>query len=333
MKKSPLDMEYDELNALLTMLLRHEQLPVTITYQGSKITYHRPQRFRILLKAVFRLAKVQLFYMQYMRHKINSLKKTGGIFQELKKTRCLKNQRTYLYLSTIGLTDLTRHLGGRFNNKLFAHFCIATMLYDASFDIPRCRKYLRDFDTMIMNHRRIESSDSYLSIFQASVDYLEQRLGASAFTRFMNLVQIEHISQLMSIYQIADKPPSKQDLMKITFAKGGISALALMYLMIPSMKTQEKKAIYALGGVLQIIDDISDIAEDAHIGIQTLPNLKLLTYDELKQLYYGTVNNLIDQCNMDPTQPNGTLDMLCWFADIILEKRYKSFAQAQKQIQ
>ena len=96
-----------------------------------------------------------------------------------------------------------------------------------------------------------------------------------------------------------------------------------------NLKEIEKKAIYELGAVMQLIDDISDIKEDLKIGIRTLPNQRLLTFQELKQLYFGTVNSLMDNCGMDSHQPNGTLDMLCWFADIILEKRYKSFAQTQ----
>ena len=61
-----------------------------------------------------------------------------------------------------------------------------------------------------------------------SVDYLRDVLGKKAFEKFMNYVKIEHISQLMSIYQLSDKGNSKEDLMKITFAKGGISGLALI---------------------------------------------------------------------------------------------------------
>jgi len=321
-------MNYPELENMLDSLLKTEGLSSTIEYRGDHINYGRRRRLWLLLKAVYRLLNAQLFYMSYIRGKIHRLKKTGSVYSDLKKTRCLKQLRTYLYLSKIGLTDLATQIGGRFDDKLFANFAIATMLYDASFDIPSCRKYLNSFDAAIMEKKQVNTNDVYLAVFQECVDYLNHALGKQAFEQFMNLVKIEHISQLMSIYQLSDKATSKEDLFKITFAKGGISALALLHLMTPKMKEQEKKAIYDLGAVMQLIDDISDIKEDLKIGIQTLPNQKLLTYEELKQLYFGTINNLIDQCNMDPHRPNGTLDMLCWFADIILEKRYKPFLQA-----
>ena len=327
MNKSPLEMDYSELNALLDSLLAAEQLPTMINYKGTSINYERRQRIRILLKAVVRLFKVQFFYSSYMKNKIQHLKTTGDTFIELKKTRCLKNLRTYLYLSKIGLTDLASSLGGRFNDKIFADFAIATMIYDASFDIPVCRKYLKAFDEDIMIQTAIQPTDTCLKVFVECSDNLREILGDQAFQIFVHYVQIEHASQLMSIYQQSDKKTTKEDLMKITFAKGGISGLALMHLMVPTMNAQQRKAVYELGAVMQIIDDISDIKEDLKAGIQTLPNQKLLTFEELRELYYGTINNLIEQCNLNPHQPNGTLDMLCWLADIILEKRYKRFME------
>jgi len=86
--------------------------------------------------------------------------------------------------------------------------------------------------------------------------------------------------------------------------------------------------MYELGAVLQLIDDISDINEDKISGIQTLPNQKLLTYNELKQMYCGTINNLIEKLDIDPSKPNGSLDMLSWFSDSMLERRYRPFFES-----
>ena len=144
----------------------------------------------------------------------------------------------------------------------------------------------------------------------------------------MNFVKIENVSQLMSIYQVSEEKVSKDILFKITFSKGGISALALTYLMVPKLNENEKKAIYELGAAMQLMDDISDIDEDLKSGIQTLPNLKLLNYEELKKLFQGTVNNLIEKCKMNPNHPNSTLDMLCWFSDFFMERRYRTKLEA-----
>ena len=199
------------------------------------------------------------------------------------------------------------------------------MLYDAAFDVPMLRGYLKYFDAYVMNNESIESKDRYLALFNECMDYLRCILDKNTFKTFKKYIKIEHVSQVMSIYQSSDKPTSKDELMKITFSKGGISGLILMYIMAPQMKKQELKAIYELGAVLQLIDDINDMDEDLRVGIQTLPNQKLLSYQKLKQLYNGVVNNLIDKCGINSNEPNATLNMLCWFGKIMLEKKYAHF--------
>ena len=129
----------------------------------------------------------------------------------------------------------------------------------------------------------------------------------------------------MSIYQLSDKAISKDNLFKITLAKGGITILAGMYLMAPNMTKEQRKALYELGGVLQNFEDINDIHEDLELGIKTLSNQKMITYDEMKQLYLGTVNNIIKQCKLDPYSPHLTLDIMSWLIKSILEKRYAPF--------
>ena len=202
---------------------------------------------------------------------------------------------------------------------------IATTLYDAAFDIEEFRKYLVDLDTLIAFDKPMYSKDEFTTLFNESLNYLIDNTDAPAFEIFWNYIKIEHISQLMSIYQLSDKKISKEKLYKITFPKGGISLLALMHLMAPKMREKQRKAIYELGAVLQLIDDIQDTKEDLRSGIQTLPNQKLLDHQDLKELFSGAVNNLIDKCDINPNQANGTLDMLCWFADVLLERRYGSY--------
>jgi hypothetical protein len=264
--------------------------------------------------------------MRYIKKRISKLKNLKNEYNAFKTTKSLKNLRTYFYLSKAGLTDLINQVGGIFDDKIFSNFNIGTMLYDASFDIPVCRKYLKVFDKIIMEEKWNESDNDYLSLFRECVDFIENKIGKDAYEKFKNLIKIEHVCQLMSIYQHSDKSISKEDLMKITFAKGGISGLAVIFIMAPNIDEKIQKSIYELGAVLQLIDDISDIDEDLEIGIKTLPNQKLISYKELKELYFGTVNNLIDKLEIDTKKPNSALDMLCWFTDLMLEKRFSKFS-------
>lgn len=42
-------------------------------------------------------------------------------------------------------------------------------------------------------------------------------------------------------------------------------------------------------------------------------------------MYFGTVKNLMTNRNLDSENPNGTIDMLCWFGDVMLKRRYGIF--------
>lgn len=317
-------MKYNELDKLLSSMLKEENLPEVIEYDSSEINYHRSSSFiKVAGKAIYRLIKSQIFYYRYIRKKIKPLKKSP-IGKILKKQRSFISLRMYIFLSKIGLTDLVEHLGGRFNDKIFANFAIVTLLYDSACDIPECKKYLKLFDDFIMNGTPIESDDIFLKLFVESMEYIKNHVDKETYDKSMDYVRIEHISQLMSIYQISDDSMTEKNLSKITFSKGGIAVLYLIHILVPHLTFQQRKALYELGGVLQIIDDITDIQEDLEANLHTLPNQKMLDQQKLLHLYYGTVNNLIEKCNMNPNKPNGTLDMLYWFSDKMIKRKYKT---------
>ena len=300
MRKSPVDMSYEELDNILDSLLKAENLPSSIEYTGNSVNYYKYDRLRLIIRVLFKIIETDLFYKTYIKRKVF----------RLKNAEFLDSLGGLVFTLKLVLPDLLNRLGGKFGIKMFSNYMIAAMLYDASCDISSYRKYLRDFDASIMDNKPIEPNDEYLALFKESVDYLKKNTDKEMFDTFTNYMRIVHISQLMSIYQRSAKPMTKQDLFKITLAKGGISILACTYIMAPGMSQKEKKAIYEIGGILQIFEDLYDIEEDLEMGIQTLPNQKLIAYQELKQLYIGTVNNLINQLNMNPNRPNPTLDIL-----------------------
>lgn len=313
--KSPLDMTYKELNNTLDKLLRFENLPFDIDYRGNKINYDRYSKFRLLIIGLYRVFIANLFFRKEVKKRLGSFKRAPF----------LRSFRNYFYIFQVGLPDLLVCLNGKFNVKIVANYMIAAMFYDCSCDFSEYRKYLNIFNDFIMFDKNIEPRDEFLTIFKESMDYLKANLDKNTYDTFMNYIKIEHICQLMSLYQLSDKKISRDHLFKITLAKGGITIMAGIYLMAPKMTRIERKALYEIGGVLQILEDINDIKEDLKMGIKTLSNQKMINYQELKQLYFGTVNNLIETCNIDINQANGTLDIMCWIADVVLEQRYKKY--------
>ena len=298
MKKSPLDMNYKELNNLLDSLLKAEGLPINIDYRSNTINYYKYNKLRTFFRVIPNIIKSKLFYNIYIKKRLGSFKNIESFEPYFWGAKCL-------------LSDLLVRRGGKFDNKLFANYQIAAMLYDASCDIPSYRKYLKYLDAAIMSNKVINPYDEYLTLFKEATDYIKKALDRDIFDVFMNYMKIEHISQLMSIYQSSDKKISRDNLFKITLAKGGITVLAGIYIMLPDLSKKERKAIYEMAGVSQILEDVWDIAEDLEMGIKTLPNQGLISHQEFKLLYFGTVNNLIDKCNLDTNRSNIALDLLC----------------------
>jgi len=315
MRKSPIEMDYNELNNELDLLLKAEDLPFSVEYSGKKINYFKYNKPRLFITALSRIINAALFYRIHINKKLGPLR----------KERFLKSFKLYFYIFKIALPDLLTHIGGRFDNKIASSYILAAMLYDAACDVPSYRKYLRELNDFIMFNKEIKPTDKYLTLFKESTDYLQSVLDKKTYDTFVNYIKIEHFCQLMSIYQLSDKLISKNNLFKITLAKGGITLMAGLYLMAPKTGKEVRKAVYELGGILQIFEDIYDIKEDLEMGILTMSNQKMINYEEMKDLYFGTINNFIEKCNLDPNCPNSTLDILSFATGRLIERRYKSF--------
>ena len=314
-KKSPIEMDYNELDQTLDLLLNSEGLPLSVDYAGVKINYNKYNNPRLFLTALSRYIKTELFFKKYIKKKIGSFR----------KEQFFKSFKLYYYIFKIALPDLLTSIGGKFNDKIVTNYITAAMLYDAACDVPSYKKYLKELDDFIMFRKKINPTDEYLTLFKESIDYLQNVLDKETYDTFLNYIKIEHVSQIMSLYQHSDKLISKENLFKITLAKGGVTLMAGIYIMAPKTGKKEIKAIYELGGILQIFEDIYDIDEDLKIGIKTLSNQRMIDFKSIKKLYFGTVNNLIEKCNLNPNRPNLTLDILCFATGRLIEKRFKSY--------
>jgi hypothetical protein len=320
MEKDPLEMNFSELNDTLDQLLKDVNLPETVMYTGEKINYNKFNIIKLLIIGVNRLFAAEIFYRKQIIRRLGSFKRAGF----------LKSFKPYFYIFRIGLPDLLHGLGGKFDEEIAARYMIAAMFYDASCDVPEYRKYLKEFNDFIMFDKEIKTDDEYLTIFKESIDYVRKVVDKKTFETFMNYIKIEHISQLMSTHQSSTEPLTKDNLFKITLAKGGITIMAGIYLMAPKMTVEERKALYEVGGILQILEDIFDLKEDQKMGIQTMSNQQMISYKELKHLYVGSVNNMIEKCHLNPNLHNTTLDIFYWLVDKILVKIYAPFFRTEK---
>jgi hypothetical protein len=78
-----------------------------------------------------------------------------------------------------------------------------------------------------------------------------------------------HEAQVQSVTQQAPGLDAKE-LLEITFAKGGSSVLADLYLVCEQPSTAEARFAFGYGVVLQLLDDLQDVGDDLATGHETL---------------------------------------------------------------
>lgn len=102
-------------------------------------------------------------------------------------------------------------------------------------------------------------------------------------------------AQIDSMRQCGEDELTKEDLLKISFYKGGTSVLADDFLVRGSLSYDEMLFSYQYGAFLQLMDDLQDKDEDAEQGNQTLfsrVKLNEKADDDIRQLiaYIYSVN-------------------------------------------
>ncbi len=79
-----------------------------------------------------------------------------------------------------------------------------------------------------------------------------------------------HLSQQHSRIQWQESA-SCEEVKKVTFAKGGYSALLFRNLLNEQLCAEEYNFVFLYGAFLQVLDDIFDVVNDSKKGIKTLP--------------------------------------------------------------
>lgn len=134
------------------------------------------------------------------------------------------------------------------------------------------------FDQTMLTDEAIEAliSESSGSNYRNTHEKLFHRFFREAFTfapdqkLMRDTLYTVYEDQVLSRRQ-AGPPISADDITDISFRKGGSSLLFYRTAFDPPADALEKKILYALGGLMQLSNDLFDIYKDRQSGIQTLP--------------------------------------------------------------
>jgi len=134
-----------------------------------------------------------------------------------------------------------------------------------------------------------ESSDSIVL-----VRYLYDNLLKEVTEDFNKVFNKAIAAQDVSIKQLKKERLSEKELRQITFDKGGYSILLNRVLLKNPFKVGEEEAIYTLGALVQLTNDMFDVYKDSQSGQQTLyTNSENL--NELHRQYLTLINEFLTQ--------------------------------------
>jgi hypothetical protein len=104
----------------------------------------------------------------------------------------------------------------------------------------------------------------------AMVTRIEAQLPRDRFPDvYASLLAIHH-AQTASLRQQRPEPLDDEALASLSFAKGGASVLADLYLVKPAPALLDERFAFGYGCFLQLLDDLQDVREDLAAGHQTL---------------------------------------------------------------
>jgi hypothetical protein len=105
----------------------------------------------------------------------------------------------------------------------------------------------------------------------ALVRLMERQYPRAAFPGvYQSLLAIYNAQVKSLLQQRAAATPSTEDILSISLEKGGTSVLADGYLVAGTLRPEDEEFAFGFGTVLQLADDLQDMAEDARCGHRTL---------------------------------------------------------------
>jgi len=119
---------------------------------------------------------------------------------------------------------------------------------------------------------QLENQESKATTAHILFGYLLERLKPMRDTKpaFASYFAKAHHAQNQSLLQLQKEPLDLDILERITFDKGGYYTTLYRFVLNHPAQPGEEAAMYTLGAILQVLNDLFDMHKDYHNGVQTL---------------------------------------------------------------
>jgi hypothetical protein len=247
--------------------------------------------FRLL--PIFIKILYKVFFTNKLHHKpilINKIKQLEIEFETQLDTAYHKRFHLYTIIATIFISWLETLRNQRLNQQQKTTallFCGLTPLFDDLFDDFHYSKT----EITLLSQKKLQRHTVIEKICVALFEEIEQLNGHLEWTELWQKV-IDY--QINSLEQ---KNPaiSKMQIKDITFGKGGYSLLLYLEAISPNAYSQaEADAVFQMGGIIQLTNDIFDVFKDRNEGIFTLAT-STSDMNDLRVFYENEVQKNIQQ--------------------------------------
>jgi hypothetical protein len=138
-------------------------------------------------------------------------------------------------------------------------------------DVPRkVKKEFNDRFAAVIAGESVTSFNEAEEKIYNLIHKIEEEYPRNHYGQIYESLQLIHDAQVASLLQHGREAMGEEEVLDLSFYKGGTSVLADGYLVKPDLSGKERSFAFGYGTFLQLIDDLQDMTEDRENGSQTL---------------------------------------------------------------
>lgn len=157
-------------------------------------------------------------------------------------------------------------------------------LDDPHIDLQEKNRFTHKLTNALKGEKQIPSNHHERRIFEL-IQEIESQYDRKVFPQVYESILLIQEAQIESLKQDQNRRMTEEDILPISFFKGGSSVLADAFLIKGSLSQKEMAFSFEYGAFLQLLDDLQDAMEDKIEGHQTIFSIKDKKGDSDKNIY------------------------------------------------
>ena len=202
----------------------------------------------------------------------------------------------------------------RLSPGLFAYSMLYPVTDNVLDDLDRSRGDKRAFNDRLgcrLHGHQVKAADAAESRAFALVRQIEHEFPRCRYSDVWESILAIHRAQIDSLCQQGQRLP-ESELCEISFAKGGASVLADLYLVLGDATSAQAHFAFGYGAFLQLLDDLQDVVADRSAGHHTLFTLaaEAGTLDDLTARLVNFIDAVLEREEPARAETADCLDLI-----------------------